>query len=73
MWIGDSLTEIGGANPCTVSAGAAFVCEDPDDGSSFAGSIDVSAGVLTLELGECGASPSECRATYVRDPAVICP
>ena len=73
MWIGDSLTEIGGTSHCTVDdASDEFHCSDPDGGSPFDGVLEVSGDELTLDVVPCPADPAECQATYVRDPSLTC-
>ena len=73
LWLGDSLTEIGGPSRCSVDeAGATFSCTDADDGSSFGGSITAVADELTISVTPCPGDPDECQATYARDPSVTC-
>lgn len=73
LWLGDSLTEIGGPSRCSVDeAGATFSCMQGDDGSSFEGSIAAVADELTISITPCPGDPDECQATYARDPSVTC-
>ena len=73
MWIGDSLTDLEGSNPCTVEhTGAEFHCTPAEKGSAFGGSLHESRGQLTIEIAPCPGDPAECRATYVRDPTLTC-
>lgn len=73
MWLGDSMSELDGPNPCTVDAGGAeFHCSASDDQEAFDGSIDATGNQLTLEVAPCSAEASECRATYARDSSLTC-
>lgn len=73
MWLGDSLTELGGPNPCTVDDTATqFHCSAPDAQSDFEGSILASGNQLTLDIAPCPPDGAECRATYVREPSLTC-
>jgi hypothetical protein len=73
MWLGDSMSELDGPNPCTVDAdGAEFHCSASDGQDAFDGSIDATGNQLTLEVAPCSAEASECRATYARDSSLTC-
>jgi hypothetical protein len=73
MWLGDSVSEIGGSSSCTLGeTDAEFQCEDPDEGSTFGGTLVTEGDSLTLEITACGDDASDCRATYSRDTSVTC-
>jgi hypothetical protein len=74
MWLGDSLTEIGGTSYCTVDeAGRAFHCTDPGGGSPFDGVLEASSDELTLRIVPCPpGDPSQCELDYAREPSVTC-